>query len=248
MTAEQVQRAGWSVWERWLPLAECQALAEALDTAIAYCAQLQQQRLGRVSVGVAHHLPGQDPRFESLLCREPLRAELETLLEGPLLLNSFGGVSNPPGSRAYVHAAHRDQRTWTPLPLMINLLLMLDDFSTDNGATWLLSGSHQEPQAPAHFETAAQQICAPAGSLLLFDARVWHAAGHNHSLRPRRALTLTWTRPWFKPQFDYLAGYSRAEQEQLPEFLKQIYGFYARVPQTLAEWYSPQRAWREDQG
>ena len=69
---------------------------------------------------------------------------------------------------------------------MINLLVMLDDFRADNGATWLLSGSHQHAQAPEQFATEAQQICAPAGSLLLFDARLWHAAGHNHSPWPRR--------------------------------------------------------------
>jgi len=246
---QQIQTQGWILFESQLPKALTQVLSQALDQAITRCADLQSELLGQVLPGTAHHLLGQGPVFQTLLEQAWLDQALKVLLEGPYILNSFGGVVNPPAESAYVHQIHRDQRTWIPdFRLMINLLVMLDDFLPENGATWLLSGSQNQAKAPSPeaFFTEAQQICAPAGSLLLFDSRLWHAAGQNTTNKVRRGLTLTWSRPFLKPQFDYLGQVNGS----LSEHLKQILGEYSRVPATLEQWYLPpeQRFYRPGQG
>ena len=192
---------------------------------------------------------GQGPVFQTLLEQAWLDQELKVLLEGPYILNSFGGVVNPPEQSAYVHQIHRDQRTFIPdFRLMINLLVMLDDFLPENGATWLLSGSQNQVQPPSSesFFAKAKQICAPAGSLLLFDSRLWHAAGQNTTSAVRRGLTLTYSRPFLKPQFDYMGQVKGS----LSAHLKQILGEYSRVPASLEQWYQPpdQRFYRPGQG
>ncbi len=240
---------GWVLLDSVLPQTLILELRQALDQAIAHCGDLQMENLGQVLPGTAHHLLGQGPAFQTLLEQAWLDTELQTLLEGPYILNSFGGVANPPERSAYVHQIHRDQRTFIPdFRLMLNLLVMLDDFLPENGATWLWSGSHRQASAPspAHFFAQAQQICAQAGSLLLFDSRLWHAAGHNTTSAVRRGLTLTYSRPFLKPQFDYL-GQCRGE---LSDHLKQILGYYSRVPAALAQWYAPPEArfYRPGQG
>lgn len=240
---------GWVLFESLLPADFTSELCQALLQAIDVCAQLQSDSLGQILPGTAHHLLGQGPVFQTLLEQAWLDPELRLLLEGPYILNSYGGVANPPAKSAYVHQIHRDQRTWMPdFRLMINLLVMLDDFLPENGATWLLSGSHKraQPPEPVDFFAQAQQISAPAGSLLLFDSRLWHAAGHNQTNRVRRGLTLTWSRPFLKPQFDYLGQV----QGPLSEHLKQILGFYSRIPASLEQWYQPpeSRFYRPGQG
>jgi hypothetical protein len=240
---------GWVLFDSLLPQTLIQALRPALDQAIVHCGELQRAGLGQILSGTAHHLLGQAPVFQTLLEQAWLDAHMQTLLEGPYILNSFGGVANPPEQSAYVHQIHRDQRTFIPdFRLMLNLLVMLDDFLPENGATWLFSGSQTQssPPSQATFSEQAQQICAPAGSLLLFDSRLWHAAGQNKTQTVRRGLTLTYSRPFLKPQFDYLGHVSGA----LSQHLKQILGYYARVPASLEQWYVPPEArfYRPGQG
>lgn len=247
---DHFEARGWALFPSQLDTAQCQSLSVALDQAIAHCQTLQERALGQAAKGTAHHLLCQGEPFVQLLEQGLLKTALETLLEGPILLNSFGGINNLPQSAAYVHHMHRDQRTWLPVRIMVNMLIFLDDFLPENGATWLLEASHQTPERPpeAYFWCHARQVCGGAGSILLFDGRLWHAAGHNQTQRPRRGLTLTWTRPWVKPQFDYLGLYT--DQKALSENLKQFLGYYARIPKSLEEWYQPpcQRFYRPEQG
>jgi len=85
---------------------------------------------------------------------------------------------------------------------------------------------------------------------VLFDSNIWHAAGVNRSARMRRGLTLAFTKPFIKPQFDYprAIGYDCADQ--LSDTLRQVLGYNARIPASLDEWYQPpdKRMYRPGQG
>ena len=164
-----------------------------------------------------------------------------------------GAVDNRPHQDRYVASVHRDVRTYTgDTRLMMQLLVMLDDFTVENGATWMLSGSHHHEHRldDDEFFCKAERICGRAGHLLVFDSRCWHAAGVNVTEQRRRALTLTFTRPFVKPQLDYcrLLGYDYCAG--LPEPIRQLLGYYARVPATIDEWYQPaeSRFYRSSQG
>ena len=132
------------------------------------------------------------------------------------------------------------------------MLVMLDDFTPENGATHIMPRSHSmatKPTAPA-FKDAATRATGSAGDILVFDSRLWHAAGHNQTTTPRRALTLTFTRPFFKPQLDYPrflgSDYAKACRPEV----RQVLGYDARVPADIEEFYQPpgNRAYKADQG
>lgn len=62
---------------------------------------------------------------------------------------------------------------------MVTLMWTVTDFTADNGATVFVPGSHlsgrqPEPRAPFSDAHRAQ---APAGSVILWDGRIWHATG-----------------------------------------------------------------------
>jgi ectoine hydroxylase-related dioxygenase (phytanoyl-CoA dioxygenase family) len=135
---------------------------------------------------------------------------------------------------------------------MINVLVMLDPFTAENGATHLLEGSHlgrEKPTDEVFFRDAVRAV-GPAGTVVLFNSNLWHAAGENRNGEPRRALTLTLTPPYFKQQCDYprMLGYNRAEK--FSQHLRQILGYNSRVPADLEEWYRPpeNRLYQLDQG
>jgi ectoine hydroxylase-related dioxygenase (phytanoyl-CoA dioxygenase family) len=135
---------------------------------------------------------------------------------------------------------------------MAQLLIMLDDFTAENGATYFLSGSHRLATRPDvhEFFNNAERAVGDAGSIVLFNSNMWHAAGVNRTSGPRRALTLVFTKPFMKPQFDYPRALGYAYGESLSDALRQVLGYNARVPATLDEWYQPpdRRMYRPGQG
>ena len=76
-----------------------------------------------------------------------------------------------------------------------NSIWLLDDFTTRNGATRVVPGSHRSGTAPrlAMPDPAAAhpdevQITGRAGTVVIFNSHLWHGGTQNRSDRPRRAL------------------------------------------------------------
>jgi len=82
-------------------------------------------------------------------------------------------------------------------PLAMTAIWMLDDFSTSNGATRVVPGSHRLwspiPKSlaqPLAHHPEERLIIGSRGSVLLFDAHLWHSGTRNQSGEPRRAVQM----------------------------------------------------------
>ena len=103
--------------------------------------------------------------------------------------------------------------------------ICIDAFRTDNAGTQFVPGSHLERQfVPAEFNVSGtrpgehpfekvQQMQAPAGSALIYDARMWHRAAVelNKSGEDRLAILNAVNPNWVLPMADRTAG--KAEYE-----------------------------------
>ncbi len=253
--ALDLARAGYAVIPQVFEPAFLTPLRHDLDAWMQRADALRQRNsLGAVMRGAAHHVLGQEDAMAALMRRLPLDAELREHFAGPYILNSFGAIKHvdgPATDYAHAHRFHRDVRTFAgEFRLMVNVLVMVDDFSIDNGATRVLPGSHrlaERPDEPYLAQHAVSSI-GPAGTVLMFDSNLWHAASPNHNGEPRRALTLTYTRPFMKPQMDYpqLVGEAFSEDPRVREVL----GFRSRIPASHDDWYQPpeRRFYHSDQG
>jgi len=210
--------------------------------------------LGDTFDGSAHHVVGCDDAFHAFLTHDLYDRLIAEYFGGPFILNSFGAIDNRPvGEQSYAHGSrfHRDVRTYShPFKLMLNVLVMLDDFTVENGATKLVPGSHSVERRPADDELERRCVRAVGsmGSVLLFDSNLWHSAAPNHGTASRRAMTLTYTRPFMKQQLDYPRVLGDAYSTDAR--LRQILGFNARVPENLDEWFQPpeSRKYQSGQG
>ncbi|NJN34194.1 MAG: phytanoyl-CoA dioxygenase [Saprospiraceae bacterium] len=257
MTTEQfllhIKQNGWVKFDAMLDAEQLTDLNRALAKAYDTCRAIQLENGVNVNTdGTVHHLLGQDEAFLDFLKSGALQDHVKAFFGANYILNSYGGVINMKGKLAYVGNIHRDIRTFYNMPMMINMLVMLDDFTLENGATWALTGSHLKDEQPDSdfFYTNADRITGKAGDIVLFDSLLWHATGKNHTDFERRALTLTFTRPFQKQQLDYprFLGYDR--MMEFSEELRQIIGYNARVPSNLSEWYQPieTRYYKQGQG
>ncbi|MGH8380251.1 phytanoyl-CoA dioxygenase family protein [Pseudomonas sp.] len=233
------------------------ALREDLASAIETCRRVQLENgITQRTEQTAHHILTPESHFVALLDRFSQWGIIETLqhmLGGVPILNSFGGLNNLNSTNAYVRNVHRDVRSWSAESMqMAQALVLLDDFTVDNGATLFLPGSHTASHKPDEhvFESLARKALGSAGSIYLFDSRIWHAAGINNTALSRRCLTLTFTRSCFKPQFDYCRALGEDFCRSQAPAVQQLLGWYARTPSTLHEWYQPeeQRFYRKNQG
>ncbi|MGZ3688937.1 MAG: phytanoyl-CoA dioxygenase family protein, partial [Bdellovibrionota bacterium] len=200
-----------------------------------------------------HHAVELGESFMEFIQNFPLVPHLESYFQGKFILNSFGGAINTRDSTSYAHRIHRDIRSFSgDLPLLLNTLIMLDDFTLDNGATYLMSGSHKHGEKPEEkeFYAKAERAIGKAGSILMFNSNVWHAAGVNKVDQPRRSMTPMFCKPFIKQQFDYPRSLGYDKMNVYSEQTLQILGYFARVPASLDEWYQPpeKRMYRPGQG
>jgi hypothetical protein len=246
---------GWLVIDGFFDPAFVDRMRDELEVAYLVCRRLQMERnISRDTEGTLHHLIGLGDSFLEMIDRiAPLVPHFERWFQGKFILNSLGG-NILRASASYASAIHRDLRTYSgDLPLMMNTLVMLDDFTVENGATLMMTGSHRGcPERPteAAFTARAERATGRAGSILVFDSNLWHAAGVNTTALPRRSITPMYCRPFIKPQFDYprVLGYDR--MDSLSDLQRQVLGYYSRIPASLCEWYQPpeQRMYRPGQG
>ena len=158
---------GWVILPSIVPEHLTRRLRRDLVTGEATCrATRERNGLDGNTAGTAHHLLTLGGSFLDLLSAMPLDEEFEGYFVGKCIVNSYGGVINARSKPSYVCNIHRDLRTFSAgVPQMLNVLLMLDDFTPDNGATHLLTGSHLAPEPPAEdvfFATAARRLAKRA--------------------------------------------------------------------------------------
>ena len=220
------------------------------------CRDIQiKNGIAEVTGGTVHHLLALQPSFLKMLAfYENFDELLSWYFSGKYIINSFGGNLNIRKRTSYANNIHRDIREHSgSLHLVLNTLVMLDDFTAENGATYLMPGSHlTHPDKPSEeeFYQKAEQAIAKAGSVLVFNSNVWHAAGDNLTDQPRCSITPMFCKPFIKQQFDYCRQLGYDAVEKMPLYLQQALGYFARTPTTLDEWYQvpEKRMYRRDQG
>jgi ectoine hydroxylase-related dioxygenase (phytanoyl-CoA dioxygenase family) len=105
-------------------------------------------------------------------------------------------------------AWHRDlpyQNFTTSKPLAINFLVVVDDFTHENGGVVVLPFSHRMEDLPsqAYLVKHSVVITAKAGDVIVFDSMLMHRTGVNLSNQDRISFNHMYTRPFIKQQYDY---------------------------------------------
>ena len=200
-----------------------------------------------VTDGVALHVVLDHPIFLEFLNYLFIQSGLGEFLrteyfKSKFILNSMSGLNNLPNKPNFSSIIHRDLRFYTgDLPLMINALVMVDDFTEDNGPTLLLPYSHLFEDKPTdeEFHKDAIKAIGKAGSVLLFNANVWHCSSLNTTDKGRIGLPITLTKSQMKQLLDYPRALGYDKKDTFSPEMQQLLGYDARVPANLDEWYQP---------
>ena len=153
--------------------------------------------------------------FAPYLADERIMALTDALFGPYVRISCTDCVINYPGNeRGYWHADwpyNQTNATHIPAPypdtiMHLSTIWMLTPFGPETGGTYIIPGSHRtddnpsaagiagiDPDAPYPTET---QVSGFAGSVLLYDSRLWHAVPPNRSDIPRVAIIVRYA-PWW---------------------------------------------------
>ncbi|GAB7141795.1 phytanoyl-CoA dioxygenase family protein [Mycobacterium riyadhense] len=221
--------------------------------------EIGQERLSAAGeLGVLRLMMKYDPHFftfleipEVLDVVDRVLSETAILhLQNGFILPSFRPVSTP---EVFQNAFHQDfPRVLSGYTASINVMFAIDPFTRDTGATLVVPGTHQRMGAPdsAYLARNAVPVECAAGSMLVFDSTLWHAAGRNTSGKDRLAINHQFTRSFFKQQIDYVRALGDTVILERPARTQQLLGWYTRVVTSLDEYYQPpdKRLYRKGQG
>ncbi len=169
--------------------------------------------------------------FEDL-AQDPLALRFMEHLLGPffLLSNIDANVAGPGGTPMFLHA---DQSfvppPWPLYPLVANIMWMLDDFTPENGATRIVPGSHKLGYGPGFGPDPfppTVPVCAPAGTAMVFEGRLWHQTGANTTAGERRhGILAYYCRPFIRQQENFFVSLRPEVLERATPALRQLLGY-----------------------
>jgi hypothetical protein len=131
--------------------------------------------------------------FDGIYTFGPLLGACVATIGRPFKLSGMRARILEPG--APMEALHVDvkhgARDWP----ILGGIFMIDAFTVDNGATRFVPGSHLQSTDPRDcmadtLNPHEEQVlaCGPAGSLIIFNASVWHGHSANRSRARRRSI------------------------------------------------------------
>lgn len=239
--AEQVRRIGYAVLDSGFTKAELTQLSEAFNqTSTDYVQKYGEERLRSANEfhTVRAPLTHGNPAFVRLATNQNLLSVLGRLIIGKFILNQQNCVINPPGETYNQGAWHRDlpyQHFVSDTPLAVNALFCVDDFTQENGSTFVLPASHRAAKFPSasYIQKNALQVDARSGQYILLDCMLFHSGGFNRTNMERRAVNHVFTIPYFKQQIKLPELMQNAALEPVQ---KEIFGFNYQEPISIDQY------------
>ncbi|HAC87858.1 MAG TPA: phytanoyl-CoA dioxygenase [Gammaproteobacteria bacterium] len=134
-----------------------------------------------------------------------------------------------PGSPAQV--LHQDQLAWDffPFPddyeVQCNTLWAMTDYTSENGATRIVPGSHLTGSGQKYPPEAGIPAEMKKGSVLFYTGKIYHGAGENRSDSVRQALNITYAVGWVRQEENQYLATPPEVARTLPDDLLKLMGY-----------------------
>jgi ectoine hydroxylase-related dioxygenase (phytanoyl-CoA dioxygenase family) len=221
-----IERDGYAVLERVIEPELVGELLETIDRVIGAAGTPfgANRFLGERTRRVFNLLP-RDPGFARVPLHPAVLPLVEQVLDDQCLLSSLTAIEMHAGQDAQpLHADDGSIMLPRPhIPVVCVAIWALTDFTTANGATRLVPGSHRRERRPAPGEQEAYvEAEMPAGSVLVYDGALWHGGGANTTDDRRVGIVV-----------NHCAGFLRQEENQLLAVPRELTATYPRRLQQM---------------
>jgi ectoine hydroxylase-related dioxygenase (phytanoyl-CoA dioxygenase family) len=164
---------------------------------------------------------------------------MKEVLGDYFILHLQNGIINRPNEVHHQSSWHRDlpyQNFVISKPLAIGALFCIDEFTVENGCTQVVPFTHKCETIPSAEYINANKVhaVAKAGSVIVFDAMLFHKAGYNSSANTRRGINNVYITPILKQQIDMPKALNGRYADD--DFLRRFLGYDAAVAESDVIW------------
>ncbi|MDG2276522.1 MAG: phytanoyl-CoA dioxygenase family protein [Pseudomonadales bacterium] len=176
----------------------------------------------------AHNLLAKTRAADPVILDQRLRAIVDGVIGKYSQINIVTLFNTLPGETK--QTLHQDDGLW-PIPrphpsFLCNVLIALDDFTEQNGATHIVPCSHGWAH-PVDQQAHSLQIELQSGSALFWDGGLWHGGGANTTTdQERMGLFISHLVSYLRPSDLQLLSVPRETVRQLPQKLQRLLGYY----------------------
>ncbi len=166
--------------------------------------------------------------YEAIPVHDAVLPIVEQVLDDGCLVSSLSSIAIDPGEVAQpIHAD--DQLIPLPrphVPIVCNTMWAITDFTSENGATRLVPGSHALDRGPGFGETT-ETLAAEMkrGSVLVYNGSLWHGGGANGSSARRVGVAMNYCAGWVRQQENQVLGIPRETARGFSARLRKLCGF-----------------------
>lgn len=227
--AQRMQRDGFTIIENFLS-------PEALDAVRAGVRLHLGRYRGRNSfegftTERIYTLVGRGRVFEDIAEDPRLLALIGRLLAPQFLLSAAQAICIYPGEAEQgLHFDDSFYKVPRPRPaLSVSAICAIDDFTSENGSTVIVPGSHvwgpadQETLSEAYAQKRA--LIMKAGSCIVFPGTLIHGGGANRSNAPRLALTYQYCEGWLRQQENFFLAIPREIAKTMSRGVQELLGY-----------------------
>ena len=237
-----IEEHGYAIVENVMDADFCTKIIPELESAVAREAEFHGTTSYK-DYGTLLACPIYGGRFLEVADNQLLMEPFCWILGDTCIIYVYTSSSMPPHQSNYTERIHVDRPHFIPDYIeALGGLVLLNDFTEENGATWILPGSHKTQEEPGkdYFFKNAIRLIAPRGSVFYFNLRLWHAGGANTTDTWRHLLGLGMVRGYLKQRIDLPKALSGIDISGVSDSGLQKLGFFAQPPASLEEYYTPQ--------
>ena len=242
---------GFFVFENYLSANIMQQVSGILETATKSCTDpVPYAGFDRCHI---HDLFVRHPEILNLIDDPFLDDLLGHFLGESWVMYAATSSSVPPKAKNFASRIHVDcPRFVKDYPFNMGVIWTLSDYDSNNGCLEVLPGSHLTPNEPSieSFEKNRKQVTCKKGTMIVFNARLYHRTTLNHSEGWRHAMTMNACRSFMKQRIDWVRFIGAEKVSSYPPLIRRVLGFDTRVPANMIEYSLPEteRLYKANQG
>lgn len=227
--AEQIAERGWTVIEDAIEPALVDALAEDLRRLEK---ELDVQPAANSFEGHktlrVYNLLARGDIWWDVPTHPAVLPVVERVLDPGCLVSSLSSIDILPGETAQpIHSD--DQLIPIPKPhppTVCNTMWALTDFTEENGATRVISGTHLADSSPEYGRPYdSEPAVMRRGSVLVWHGSLWHGGGANTTSEPRIGIAMNYCAGYIRQQENQQLGIPPADVARMPRRLQELVGY-----------------------
>jgi ectoine hydroxylase-related dioxygenase (phytanoyl-CoA dioxygenase family) len=167
------------------------------------------------------------PVFRRIVTHPALLKVVHQILGPRIMLYSAQAHIVPEGGDMDPHFDQGEFTPFVPFTCVAAVVVMLDDFTTENGATRIALGHEARSVDEAPPEPGEMTpLVGPKGTFAAYGGLLWHSTGINRTEVPRCGLLVHYCLPWVRAHENYQRTISTAMARAFSPELRQLLGIH----------------------